>query len=173
MSDQASQSQKKAKGAQRGNMNSAVHGVYALMRWRRRHGLPDGRTAFGRNFREREKEYTQALGGDLSPMLATLVEDTVWQDFYVATCDQYLSQLRQFIRKGKAHPLVDVRVKLANSRRENLKLMGFKRTPKEVESLESYISRAYGNRDADENDAGAEQDSQESTNEATDEQDDE
>jgi hypothetical protein len=163
MSDQGSQSQKKAKGAQPGNMNASFHGVYALMRWRRRHGLPDGRTAFGRNFKEREKEYTQALGSDLSPMLATLVEDTVWQDFYIATCDSYLSQLRQFIRKGKAHPLVDVRVKLANSRRENLKLMGFKRAPKEVETLENYISRTYGgtrDTDADENDAGAAQEGQ-------------
>jgi hypothetical protein len=81
MSDERSQSQKKAKSAQPGNMNASFHGVYALVRWRRRHGLPDGRTTFCRNFREREKEYTQALGGDLSPMLATLVEDIVWRIF--------------------------------------------------------------------------------------------
>jgi hypothetical protein len=152
MTDSNDQSQKRTRGGQKGNTNPAIHGVYALMRWRRRHGLPDGRTVFGRNFREREKEYKDALGGDLSPMLATLVEDTVWQDFYVATCDQYLSQLKQFIRKGKAHPLVEVRVKLSNSRRENLKLMGFKRAAKEVESLENYIQRKYSHDRAD--DAG-------------------
>ena len=152
MSNEAPQSQKKAKGAQRGNMNASFHGVYALMRWRHRNGLPDGRTAFGRNFREREKEYSAALGGDLSPMMATLVEDTVWLDLYVMTCDQYLSAIRQFVRKGKTHPLVDVRIKLANSRRENLKIMGFKRVAKEEDSLESYIERTYGNRDGGDED---------------------
>ena len=114
--------------------------------------------------------YTQALGNDLSPMMATLVEDLVWLDFYVLTCDHHLSQLRQFVRKGKPHPLVDVRVKLANSRRENLKLMGFKRVAKDSETLEEYLARTYGNRDADENAAGAAQDGQGATNEATEEQ---
>src|ERR1051325_3640094 len=143
--DEGPQSQKKAKGAQPGNVNAAEHGVCALMRWRRRNGSPpDESTEFGQEFRKIEKKYTQALGGDLSPMLATLVEDTVWLDLYVMTCDQYLSAIRQFVRKGKTHPLVDVRIKLANSRRENLRIMGFKRVAKEEDSLEDYIARTYG-----------------------------
>jgi len=123
------ESPKRATGGQPGNVNGAKSGVYALMKLRKM-GKPDGRTAFGRMFRQREAEYTHALGGDLAPMMATLVNDVTWLDFYVGTIDGYLSGLRSLARKNKPHPLVDVRVKLANSRRENLKLIGLKRVTK-------------------------------------------
>ena len=96
----------------------------------------DKRTAFGQAFGKRVAEYVSHLGGDLSAMELAIVEDTVWTDFYTAAYDAYLSSLKSVIRKGRPHPIVDARTKLAAHRRENLKTLGLKRVAKTLSLTE-------------------------------------
>jgi hypothetical protein len=112
-----------------GNKNAVKHGVNTLKAMRRR-GKIDRRTTFGRAFEARKKDYVRDLGGDPSVMLLVVVEDTVWIDFYIAAYDQYLSGLKSPVRKGRPHPVLDARVRLAAHRRESLKLLGLKRVSK-------------------------------------------
>ena len=137
----------KAGGAPPKNKNAVKHGLYTLIA-QRRHGNVDRRTAFGRAFEARRKEYVQDLGGDLSVMQIAIVEDTIWSGFYVSTIDNHLAGLKHLVRKGKAHPLLEIRVRLAAHRRENLKTLGLKRVAKPAQSLEDVIAE-YDNRDSD------------------------
>jgi len=114
--------------------------VYSLTAARKR-GKIDRRTTFGKAFEARKKDYVDDLGGDLSVMELTLVEDTVWDDFYAAAYDAYLSSLKSIVRKGRPHPIVDARTKLAAQRRENIKTLGLKRVPKGIDGLD--LARRY------------------------------
>jgi hypothetical protein len=119
-----------APGGPVGNTKAVKHGVYSLTA-ARRGGKIDKRTSFGRAFEARKKEYVAHLGGDqLSAMELAIVEDTVWTDFYTAAYDAYPSSLKSVIRKGRPHPIIDARTKLATHRRENLKTLGLKRVAK-------------------------------------------
>src|SRR5262245_17289941 len=122
-------------GAPRGNTNGIQSGLYALMRLRKS-GKPNGRTAFGKAFFKRESEYTLMYGGDPSPAERTLIMDTVWCDFYVAAIDLDLAG-KKLNRRGKPHPLIDIRVRLASHRRENLKSLGLRRVQKLVDWRET------------------------------------
>lgn len=134
-SEQAtSDSQNSAVGARKGNTNGVKSGIYSLMKLRRA-GQLDGRTALGKKFLEREQEYIRALGGDVSPMLERIINDTVWCDLYLAVADNYLSQLKHLARKNKPHCLLETRLKIAAHRRENIKMLGLKRVPKPVPSI--------------------------------------
>jgi hypothetical protein len=84
-------------------------------------------------------------------MELAIVEDTVWTDFYAVAYDAYLSSLKSVIRKGRPHPIVDARTKLAAHRRENLKTLGLKRVAKQVLTADE-IRRRY---ESDENDTPA------------------
>ena len=113
-----------------GNENDFKHGLYSLMAQRRR-GLPSGRTVFGREFKRRLKEYTEALGGeDVSPMKRTLIEDVVWLDYYIMAIDLALSGRRLSIAGKQGHSLLEIRPRLAAQRRENLKTLGLERKVK-------------------------------------------
>jgi hypothetical protein len=117
-------------GGPPGNMKAAKHGVNSLYKARRL-GRIDKRTSFGQAFERRKREYVSHLGGDqLSAMELALIEDTVWNDFYVTAYDVYLSGLKSVIRKGRPHPIIDARNRAAAHRRENLKLLGLKRVSK-------------------------------------------
>jgi hypothetical protein len=121
-----------APGGPPGNMKAAKHGVYSLTAARRR-GKIDKRTSFGKAFERHKAEYVAHLGGDqLSAMELAIIEDTVWTDFYAAAYDIYLSSLKSVIRKGRPHPIVDARTRLASHRRENLKTLGLKRVSKVI-----------------------------------------
>lgn len=129
------------------NTKAVKHGVYSLTAARKRARV-DRRTSFGKAFEARKKEYAAHLGGDqLSAMELTIVEDTVWTDFYTAAYDAYLSSLKSVIRKGRPHPIVDARTKLAAHRRENLKTLGLKRVSKVI-GIDAIKAR-YENRDDD------------------------
>jgi len=106
-------------------------GLYALMKLRKS-GKPNGRTAFGKAFIKRQEDYVEQYGGDPSPAEMNLITDTTWTDFYVLAMDMELVN-KKLTRRGKAHPLLDIRVKLAAHRRENLKLLGLKRVQKAVD----------------------------------------
>lgn len=129
------------RGGQVGNKSGSKHGYYSLVALRKE-GKKDLRRRFWRVFEERKGEYTSALGGDVSTQELTIVEDTVWADFYIAAFDSYLSQ-RNIIRKGRPHPCFEVRIKLAAHRRENLKLLGTKRRVKEM-TLQDYLQGLSG-----------------------------
>lgn len=125
-------------GPPKGNTNAIKHGVYFLTAARKR-GKIDRRTSFGKAFEARKKIYLTDLGSDLSAMEDTIVEDTVWTDFYCASFDAYLSSLKSPIRKGRPHPLVDARTKLAAHRRENIKVLGTKRRVRQ-QTIEEILS---------------------------------
>ena len=141
-----------APGGPPGNQKAVKHGVRSLIAARKR-GKVDLRTRFGRAFEAGKKEYISHLGGDqLSAMELALVVDTVWSDFYIAAYDAYLSSLKSVIRKGRPHPIIDARTRLAAHRRENLKTLGLKRVAKQVLTVDQIKAR-YSS--ADHDDEGA------------------
>jgi len=110
---------------------------------------PNGNSKLGRAFRSREREYLRDMGGEEHASLAEkqLANDNVWCDFLIATMDHQLQNKSQLTRKGKPHPLIDLRMRVAAHRRENYKLVGVKKAPPPVKSLEQYIAEQYGNGD--------------------------
>jgi len=118
-----------APGGPAGNQHAKKHGVRGLQ-IARRVGKIDKRTSFGQTFERRKREYIAHLGGEVSAMELAIIEDTVWTDFYTTNYDVYLSSLKSVVRKGRPHPVVDARTRLAAHRRENLKLLGLKRVSK-------------------------------------------
>jgi hypothetical protein len=131
-------------GAPPGNHNAVTHGVNSLIA-KRRHGKIDKRTSFGRAFEARKKEYLGELADDVSVMLAAIVEDTVWTEFYIVEYDRYLASLKSVIRKGRPHPIVEARTKLAAHKRENIRIIGLERRHK-VLGLDA-IKERYRNGD--------------------------
>lgn len=133
---------RKPKGAPRGNRNAVRSGVYGLVALQRR-GKLDKRTALSRAFSEALQEYVESLGGqgEVSPQERAILTDTVWTDFYVAAIDAHVSQLRHLVRKGKPHPLLELRVRLASHRRENFKAVGLKRRAKPALTLPELLAR--------------------------------
>jgi hypothetical protein len=109
-----------------GNKNGVKHGLHGLIAMRQR-GKIDHKTRFGRAFEARKKEYVDDLGGDLSIMELSIVEDTIWTEFYITVYDLYLSSLKSIVRKGRPHPITEARTRLAAHRRENLKAIGLHR----------------------------------------------
>src|SRR5262245_38772178 len=128
------------KGGPPGNQFALKHGVRGLQN-KRKHGKLDKRTSFGRAFEARKREYIAHLGGDkLSAMELAIIEDTVWTDFYTMAYDVYLSGLKSVIRKGRPHPIIDARTRLAAHRRGNLQLLGLKRVAKTL-TLDDILSK--------------------------------
>jgi len=132
-------SNRNAPGGPPGNQKAVKHGVRGLQ-IARRIGKIDKRTSFGQAFERRKREYVAHLGGNVSAMELAIIEDTVWTDFYTTNYDVYLSNLKSVIRKGRPHPIVDARTRLAAHRRENLKLLGLKRVAKTL-SLPEILSK--------------------------------
>jgi hypothetical protein len=143
----------KPHGGQKGNTNSVKHGAYGLLALRSK-GRPNGNTKLGRAFRSREREYLADLGGEQNASLAErqLANDNTWCDFIIATMDFQLQGKRQLTRKGKPHPLIDLRMRVAAHRRENYKLTGVKRTPPPQMSLEQYVTEKYGAKEGESTD---------------------
>ena len=92
------------------------------------------------------------MGGVENASLAArqIANDNTWCDFILATLDFQLENKRQLTRKGKPHPIIELRMRVAAHRRENYKLTGTKRTPPPQKTLAEYISEKYGNSDDEE-----------------------
>ena len=137
----------KPHGGQVGNTNNLNHGAYSLLAMRVKGSRPNGNSKLGRAFRSREREYLRDMGGEEHASLAEkqLANDNVWCDFLIATMDHQLQNKSQLTRKGKPHPLIDLRMRVAAHRRENYKLVGVKRAPPAVMTLEQYVAQKYGN----------------------------
>jgi len=127
----------KPQGGQPGNTNKFQHGAYSLLALRIQ-GRPNGNTKLGRVFRQREREYIADMGGEENLSLAErqIANDNTWCDLIIATMDYQLEAKRQMTRKGKPHPLIDLRMRVAAHRRENYRLTGLKRVGKPVPTLE-------------------------------------
>jgi hypothetical protein len=122
----------KAGGAPKGNKNAVKYGLYSLVALSAKGSRPPGNTRLGRAFKARELEYLEDMGGEENSSLAErqLANDNTWCDFIIATMDFQLQNKRQLIRKGKPHPLIELRMRVAAHRRDNYKLTGLKRVSK-------------------------------------------
>jgi hypothetical protein len=124
------------KGPPKGSTNAFKYGAYALLAIRTK-GKPNGNTKLGRAFRARELEYMADMGGERTLSLAQrqTAADCTWCDLLIATMDNELATKKRLTRKGKPHPLIDLRMRTAAHRRDNYKLMGFKRVLPPPKSL--------------------------------------
>ncbi len=125
---------KPARSGPPGNLNAVAHGGYAL-KGRLNGTRLDRRSALFRAFMARVKEYVSAMGGDASPQQLSLIHDTVRSEFYAEEKEAYLDKLKSRIRKGREHPLLEARRKDRAHIRENIKLLGLKRIPRDVPDL--------------------------------------
>lgn len=129
----AENGRKRAGGAPRGNKNRQTHGYYSLVATLNK-GHLDKRTLIGRYQMDKEDEIAKALGGDPSPQQSILITDTVKTMLYLGCLDTYLVSLKSAVRKGRVHPVLTERFRLAGHIRENLKTLGLERRVK-VSSL--------------------------------------
>ncbi len=83
----------------------------------------------------RVKEYVSAMGGDASPQQLSLIHDIAKSEFYAEEKEAYLDRLKSRIRKGREHPLMEARRKDRAHIRENLKLIGLRRLPRDLPDL--------------------------------------
>jgi hypothetical protein len=136
----------KPQGGQPGNTNKFRHGAYSLLAMRIKGLRPNGNTKLGRAFRAREREYLRDMGGQENASLAErqVANDNTWCDFLIATMDCQLENKHQLVRKGKPHPLIDLRMRIAAHRRENYKLIGVKRVVKQL-TLQDVLEQASDN----------------------------
>jgi hypothetical protein len=121
-------------GSLKGNTKAFKYGAYALLAIRTR-GRPNGNTKLGRAFRSQELQYMRDMGGEENLSLAErqIAADNVWCDLLIATMDNELATKKRLTRKGKPHPLIDLRMKVAGHRRANYQLVGLKRVAKAVD----------------------------------------
>lgn len=121
-----------------GNKNRQTHGYYTLVATLNK-GHLDKRTLLGRYQMEKEDELAKALGGDPSPQQSILITDTVKTMLYLGCLDTYLVSLKSAVRKGRVHPVLSERFRLAGHIRENLKTLGLERRVK-VSSLAEVLA---------------------------------
>jgi len=116
------------------NLNAVAHGGYAL-KGRLNGTRMDRRSALFRAFMARVKEFVSSMGGDVSPQQMSIIHDTVKSEFYAEEKEAYLDRLKSRIRKGREHPLMEARRKDRAHIRENLKLIGLRRLPRDLPDL--------------------------------------
>lgn len=121
----------RAGGAPPRNKNAVKHGLYAYQAMLNGKGL-DERTSLFKALREKEQELITALGGDPSPQEQAIIADAVKNMLYIASLDNYLMGLKSLVRKGRPHPVLDIRTKLAAHLREDLKTLGLQRRVKSI-----------------------------------------
>ena len=97
----------------------------------------DQRTSLYKALRDKEQELISSLGGDPSPQEQAIIANSVKNMLSVASLDNYLMQLKSLVRKGRPHPVLDMRTKLAAHLRENLKALGLHRRTKRLGVLDS------------------------------------
>ncbi len=138
-----------------GNKNAMQHGLCSLRAMLNGDGL-DRRTSLYHALEEKERELVSALSGDPSPQERAIIGDTVKNMLYVGSLDAYLMSLKSLVRKGRVHPVVDVRTRLAAHVRENLKTLGLKRVPRDVLDLKPELKRLEGGERDDQGEKGRE-----------------
>ena len=100
----------------------------------------DRRSSLYKALREKEQELIASLGGDPSPQERVIIADSIKVMLYVGSLDQYLSNLKSLVRKGRPHPVLAIRTQLSAHLRENLKTLGLKRVARNL-SLTEILSK--------------------------------
>ncbi len=131
----------KGKSGPPGNKNALQHGLYSLKAMLNGDGL-DRRTSLYRALREKEQELVLALGGDPSPQQRA-IGDTVKTMLFLGSIDHYLQGLKSLVRKGRVHPVLAERTRLAAHMRANLVTLGLKRTIKTL-TLDDVLNEPDG-----------------------------
>lgn len=109
-------------------------------------GVMDLRTSGARQLVHWREQLVEALGGQdqLSPQIVTLVEQVTRLKLFLDHTDAYLLELPTFIirRKKKMIPLIKDRLALAAELRATLTLIGLKKIPKLVSTIDPERMRA-------------------------------
>ena len=116
------------------NKNAMRHGLHHYKRLLSGDGLKRS-TALYHALAAKEQELVTALGGDPSPQEKAIIADTVKTLLYIASLAGYLMGLKSLVRRGRVHPALTERTRLAGHLRENLKTLGTKRVAKEIPDL--------------------------------------
>jgi hypothetical protein len=122
------------RGGPVGNKKRLTHGLYSY-KATLEGSTVDKRTSLYQAIKAKEMELVSALGGDPSPQQQAIINDTVKVMLYVGSLDGYLMGLKSLVRKGRCHPVVEMRTRLAAHLRENLKTLGLKRVPTDIQNL--------------------------------------
>src|SRR5262245_5358735 len=117
------------RGGPIGNQKALKHGLY-VYKAMLTGGDIDQRTALYKALRAKEQELIAARGGDPSPQELAIIGDTVNTMLFIGSLDHYLTGLKSLVRKGRIHPVIAERTRLAAHLRENLKTLGLKRAQK-------------------------------------------
>lgn len=128
-----------------GNINAFIHGARSFKNLLIEGGM-DRRSSLFKALQVQERELSLALGGDLSPQQQILVADSIKTKLFVASLDAYLTKLTSLVRKGRCHPVLAERTRLAGHLRENLKVLGLQRVAKELPTLTDYLEGKYEER---------------------------
>ena len=131
---------KRGRSGPPGNKNGMTHGVNVLKAMLNGDGL-DRRTSLYHALRDKERELASALGGDPSPQERSLISDSVKTMLFLSSLDTYLIGLKSLVRRGRVHPALTERTRLAGHLRENLKVLGMKRVAKEIPDLARELAR--------------------------------
>src|SRR5262245_33940836 len=119
-------------GGPAGNQKGLKHGYYSLVRFiKKRGGALDKRTILGKMVVETERQLEADLGGDLSIAQRMLVEDVALDTLLLRGLNKKIVEVMP-VRKGKSHPVYQLRAQLIAQRREHLKLLGLQRVAKTV-----------------------------------------
>jgi hypothetical protein len=121
------------------NKYAVRHGLYSYKAVIEGGGI-DRRSSLYRALREKEQELIVSLGGDPSPQERVIIADSIKVMLYVGSLDQYLSNLKSLVRKGRPHPVLAIRTTLSAHLRENLKTLGLKRVAKTL-SLNEILAK--------------------------------
>ena len=111
------------RGGQAGNINAVRHGRYARNRGALDRRL-DRRSTHYKRIQLRAKELKKALGSEISPQKAWIVEDIARTETLLDGVDVYLSQLASPISKGRPRPALDIRLRLAAHIKDSLAKLG-------------------------------------------------
>ena len=127
-----------APGGPPGNKKALKHGLYSYRAMLNGDGL-DERTSLFKALREKEQEFSVALGGDPSPQQQVIIGGVVKKLLFKASLENYVMGLKSLVRKGKAHPVLTMILQLDAQIREDLKALGLKRVSRTL-SLQDILS---------------------------------
>lgn len=136
-----------------GNKNALQHGVYHYKRLLSGDALKRS-TALYRALAAKEQELVTALGGDPSPQERAIIGDAVKTMLFLGSIDHYLQGLKSLVRKGRVHPVLAERTRLAAHLRENLKTLGLKRMVKQPTLAELFAGEDEEDGDNGDSDPG-------------------
>ncbi len=103
---------KRGRSGPPGNLNRMKHGFRAIDR-RLKEGRLDGRSAVSRALKAKREGYTKALGRKPSQWDVARIKDAAQTEYYMDILDAYLMGLKSIVRKGRVHPVMAEKMRLA------------------------------------------------------------